>query len=445
MVYNILEYGAKGDGITNDGAAIQKAIDECAANGGGRVLLPGGKTYRTGTVVLRSNIEFHLEMGAVLKGSDSLDDFNPFGADGPQITAVDIPTYDACDYNGKPTLYFIYCKDCKNVAITGFGTIDGNEEIFYGKVTKWHIDGSFYPRVPLLFLENISHLTLQQVTLTGSAFWTTHMIGCKDVLIEGIRILNNLRLANCDGIDPDHCSNVRISNCHIESADDCIVFKNTASAMEYGPCENIVVDNCTLISTSAAIKFGTESEAPFRNITISNCNISRTNRAISLQLRDSGCIENVTFANLNIETRMFSKVHWWGEAEPIAITAVRRNDSTDVGYIRNVRFRNINCSGENGILIYGDDAKKNISNIILDGVHVHLKKTTDWPKHYHDLRPNQGNVILEDSLRAVYARNAHDIVFRDFSYEVEPEMETEIQSAVSVENCENVIINSDLY
>lgn len=97
------------------------------------------------------------------------------------------------------------------MAITGFGKIDGNEEIFYGKVTKWHIDGYFYPRVPLLFLENVRHLTIQQVTLTGSAFWTTHLVGCKEVLIEGIRIINNLRLANCDGIDPDHCNNVRIS------------------------------------------------------------------------------------------------------------------------------------------------------------------------------------------------------------------------------------------
>ena len=119
--------------------------------------------------------------------------------------------------------------------------------------------------------------------------------------------------------------------------------------MEYGPCENIVVDNCTMISTSAAIKFGTESEAPFRNISVTNCSIQRTNRAISLQLRDKGCIENVTFSNLNIDTRLFSKVHWWGEAEPITITAVKRNAQT------NVRLQNIYCVGENGILIYGDD------------------------------------------------------------------------------------------
>ena len=437
MIYDILQYGAKGDGRTNDAAAIQKAIDDCSLAGGGRVLLPGGHVYRSGSLVLKSNVELHLEMGAVLKGSDTLEDFNLFGAKRSDLKEVDTPTYNMCDYSGKPTLYFLYAKDCENLAVTGFGKIDGNEEIFYGNVSPWHIDGSFYPRVPLLFLEHVSHLTIQQVTLTGSAFWTTHLVGCSDVLISGIRILNNLRLANCDGIDPDHCQNVRISDCHIQCADDCIVFKNTADAMEYGPCENIVVSGCTLISTSAAIKFGSESEAPFRNITVENCCISRTNRAISLQLRDKGSIENVLFANINIETRIFSPTHWWGKAEPIAITAVKRNKETAVGHIRNICFRNINATGENGILIYGDE-KKNIKDIFFDHVHINLTKKTDWPKLYHDLRPNAGNVILEDSLRAVYARNAENISFSNFSWEIDPDMEKEVTEAVYVENCNNV-------
>lgn len=437
MIYKVLEYGAKGDGVTNDAPAIQKAIDDCSSAGGGRVLLSGGHVYRSGFLVLKSDVELHLEMGAVLKASDSLGDFNPSGGKSPELKEVDTPTYSMCDYSGKPTLFFLYAKDCENVAVTGFGEIDGNEGIFYGKVSPWHIDGAFYPRVPLLFLENVRHLTLHQVTLTGSAFWTTHLVGCSDVLIDGIRILNNLRLANCDGIDPDHCRNVRITNCHIQCADDCIVFKNTADAMEYGPCENIVVSGCTLISTSAAVKFGSESEAPFRNITVENCCISRTNRAISLQLRDKGSIENVIFSNLNIDTRMFSTEHWWGKGEPIAITAVKRREDTEPGYIRNIRFQNINACGENGILIYGDE-RKNISNIIFENVHIHLVKKTDWPKQYHDLRPNPGNTILEDSLRVVYARNARDILFRGFSYEIDPDMAKEVEEAVSVEACDNV-------
>lgn len=444
MIYNVHDFGAIGDGIHNDGPAIQAAIDACNKNGGGRVVLSGGHTYKSGTLVLRSYVDLHLEMGAVLKGSDCLEDFNLFNKQDSIPEDISVPTYENCDYTGSPTLYFIYAKDCEYVSITGFGKIDGSEEQFYGNVTKWHIDGRFYPRVPLLFLEHISHLTLHQVTLTNSAFWTTHLIGCEDVLVDSVRILNNLRLANCDGIDPDHCKNVRISNCHIESADDCIVFKNTAHNMQYGPCENIVVSNCTLISTSAAIKFGTESEDIFRNITVSNCTISRTNRGISMMLRDSGSIENVIFSNLHFETRMFSKEHWWGEAEPIAITAVRRNPQTKVGHIKNITFSNIYTKGENGILIYGDDSV-NISDITFENVNVELVKKTDWPKNFHDLRPCEEKGILSGSLNSVHMRNAKNISFKNFRASISEDMMEYVADGkeMDIENCNNIVMNGE--
>ena len=444
MIYNVLEYGAIGDGQKNDTAAIQKAVDACNENGGGQVVLPGGRVYRCGTLQLRSFVELHLEMGAVLKGSDNLEDFNGLALQSGTPQGISRPTYEDCDYTGQPTLYFIYANGCENVAITGFGKIDGNEKIFYGHVTPWHIDGAFYPRVPLLYLENIQDLTIQGVTLTGSAFWTTHMVGCRDVLIEGIRIINNLKLANCDGIDPDHCQNVRIANCHIECADDCIVFKNTEHSAQYGPCENIVVSGCTLISTSAAIKFGTESQALFRNIIVDNCNISRTNRGISLQLRDKGSIENVIFSNINIETRMFSKMHWWGSAEPIAITAVKRDKDTKIGRIRNVLFQNINCDSENGILLYGDESN-NIEDITFKRVTIRISKKTDWPKQYHDLRPTIGDGLVEDALCGVYARHASHVQMKDVSVTAEPEMDVFINKMVDIESCMNVEWNGVNY
>lgn len=210
--------------------------------------------------------------------------------------------------------------------------------------------------------------------------------------------------------------------------------------MQYGACENIVVSNCTMISTSAAIKFGTESEAPFRNISVQNCSISRTNRGISLMLRDAGCIENVTFSNLNIDTRMFSKTHWWGEAEPIAITAVKRKEDAPVGYIRNITFENIHCTGENGILIYGD-ASQNISNINFDRISLHLVKRTPWPKDNHDLRPCLHDGILKGSLNAVYARGAANICMEQVQIEIDPEMKEFMEQQFDVENCSNFVIN----
>ena len=435
MDYNVLDFGAAGNGIADDTAAIQKAVDTCSSAGGGRVVLPGGKTFRTGALRLRSNLELHLEMGAVLKGSDRLADYLLSGNAAPEKMTV--PSYENCEYAGMPTHFFLYAKDCENLAITGFGRIDGNEEIFYGEVTKWHIDGSFYPRAPMLFLENVAHLTIQQVTLANSAFWTVHLVGCRDVLIDGIRILNNLRMANCDGIDPDHCQNVRISNCHIECADDCIVFKNTASAMRYGPCENITVTNCTLTSTSAAIKFGSESEDLFRNILVENCVISRTNRGISLQIRDKGRVENVLFQNLTIETRLFHQNMYWGNAEPIAVTVVRRKPETELGAVSGVRFSNIFCTSENGILLYAEEPGA-VSRISFDNVTLRLRQATDYEKGLHDLRPTAGPSCTDRGTRYVYAEGVSQAVFRGCTFDADEEMERLLDCSCHCVNCDGV-------
>lgn len=420
MDYNVLDFGAVGNGIADDTAAIQAAVEACSSGGGGRVVLPGGRVFRSGALRLCSDLELHLEMGAVLKGSDHLSDYRLSGGAAPEKMAV--PSYENCEYAGTPTHFFLYAKDCENLAITGFGRIDGNEEIFHGEATRWHIEGSFYPRAPMLFLENVSRLTIQQVTLTASAFWTVHLVGCRDVLIDGIRILNDLRMANCDGIDPDHCQNVRIANCHIECADDCIVFKNTASAMQYGPCENITVSNCTLTSTSAAIKFGSESEDAFRSIVVENCVISRSNRGISLQLRDKGCIENVLFHNITIDTRLFHRDVFWGSAEPIAVTVLRRKEETALGAVRNVRFSNIHCTAENGILLYAERPEA-ISDVAFDHVSLSLRQATDYEKGLHDLRPWAGPAYADRELCYVYAENASGVTFQGCFFQADAAME----------------------
>ena len=397
----------------DDTLQIQEAIDKCHKAGGGTVIFSENTVYRTGLIQIKDNVQLYFEDNSMLKASD---DINSFNIAGNKVidTLVNQPTWENCDYTGAPTKFFLYAKDAKNISISGNGIIDGNEEIFYGKVSRYHIDGYFYPRVPMIFFENCENVKIHNIRLQRSAFWTTHLVGCRNVDIDSIKIINNLKLANCDGIDPDHCQNVKIKNCYIEAADDCIVFKTTSSARKYGPCCNIEVSNCTLISTSAAIKFGTESVSDFKDIYIHDCKIERSNRGISFQLRDEGNIENIKFENIDIQTRMFSPIEWWGKGEPIAITAVKRKEENNVGYIKNIVFNNINIKSENGIFIYGDPSV-NISEIEFNNVNLQLYEESKWEKGIHDLRPSEKYGIINTKLHYIYKENSKDINFIDFN------------------------------
>lgn len=425
MNVSVLDYGAIGDGITNDGKAIQSAIDACYKSGGGKVILPSGRTYISSSLVLKSNVEFHVETGAVLKASSNLRDFNLFNLNIDYNQELDIPSYSKCDYDGRPFLYFIYAEHGENISISGQGKIDGNEEIFYGKKSQYQIDGKFYPRMPLVYFEDIKHVSIKDVTLQRSAFWTLHLIGCKDVLIDRIRILNNLLLTNCDGIDPDHCQDVRISNSYIQCADDGIVLKNTEHYRKYGPVENVSVVNCDIVSTSGAIKFGTESVDDFKNIIVSSCNIHNTNRGITIQLRDGGKMENCIFSNLNISTRAFSKINWWGAGEPINITALKRNEKSKLSEIKHLIFNNINCDCENGILIKGED--NNISDIKFNQVYLNLSNKSKWQKNIKDFRPYYKDEFEEGKINCLYIREAKNIDTSNLFYTVDDSLSDQVE------------------
>ncbi|MCR5675290.1 MAG: glycoside hydrolase family 28 protein [Lachnospiraceae bacterium] len=411
---SVMECGARGDGISVDTIAIQAALNMCRDNGGGKVVFPGGHIFKTGSLILYSNTELHIESGAVVRGSDDLADYRKF-SDVP--TDMRVPSYVNCEYDGKPANVFIYAANGENIRITGHGTIDGMEELYYGATDRYYIDGAWYPRTPLIFVENVKHLTVRDVTLTRSGFWTLHMVGCDDVLVDGIRILNNMRMANNDGIDPDHCRNVRIANCHIETADDNIVIKTSKAYENYGPSENIVITGCTLMSTGGAVKFGTESESDFRNVIVENCCIRGTNRGVTLQLRDKGNIENVLVQNLNIGTRRFAE-SYWGRGEPVAVTCIPRHEGAPLGMIRNVRFRNLNCEGENGIFLYGSEGDP-IRDLSFADVHLRLTKTSSWEPDGYDLRPCDGDGKLASKIYGVYAEHTQGLTLESVTVDVD--------------------------
>lgn len=406
-LYSVQNFGAVGDGKTDDARAIQSAIDCCSGNGGGRVVLESGHTYFSSSIKLRKNVDLHIQKGALLKATDNIENYiRPCETiNDPKTALVGNPV------TGKPSFAFIYGYEADGATISGEGVIDGNCYAFVERKSQYYVTGNFYPRPTVIYIEKSNHITVKDVTITNAPFWTLHPAGCDDVLISQIRILNPLDVANSDGIDPDHCSNVRIVNCHVECADDCICLKTSKGNSEYGPCENVIISGCTLISTSAAIKIGTEGVGDFRNIIVDNCIISKSNRGISIQIRDCGNVENVTYSNIIIQTRRFCS-DWWGTAEPITITAFRRDENTVCGHVKNIRFYNVTCKGENGVLVHA--TKENmIENVSFEKVSVELERTSKWPLGMYDLRPCIDYGIEEDKNACFYFRNAKDISMRD--------------------------------
>ena len=171
--------------------------------------------------------------------------------------------------------------------------------------------GEDFREARLLLLIGCREVRLRDFTMRNAPSWTVHAVGCEDMVIHGISIRNAWDVPNNDGIDLDHCRNVRMANCDIEAADDTIALKNTSGFAEYGPCENISVTGCTLSSRSSAIKLD-EAYAPpgIRHVLFSDCVIYNSNRGICIQSRDEANIEDAIFSNLTIETRI-SPRKWW--------------------------------------------------------------------------------------------------------------------------------------
>ena len=199
-------------------------------------------------------------------------------------------------------MMWISGQQLRNVSITGTGTLDGNGIAFMGAELHDSYElkpvTDFDPRPHVLTLIDIERLVIRDITIRNSAYWTVHLVGVRDAVIDGITILNQLKIRNGDGIDVDHSKQVRISNCHIESGDDCICLKNRREFEEYGPCEDIVVNNCTMVSRSCAIKIGSENMDAIRRVLFNNCIVRDSNRGIGIQNRDEGTVTDVVFSNM---------------------------------------------------------------------------------------------------------------------------------------------------
>lgn len=364
--YNVRHFGAKGDGVHLDSKAINAAIDTAVANGGGTVLLPAG-TYLSGSIRLKSNIELHLEAGAVLLATQdkaAYDESEPF----------DFPEYQ----DGGHTYFhnsLIWAEGQENVSITGRGMIDGKGLTKKDTEKGGQVQGgSIGTGDKAIALKQCRNILIRDITIYRGGHFAIIVTGCERGHIDNVTIDTNR-----DGIDIDCCKYLSVTNCKVNTpSDDAIVLKSSYALKRAVATEHILINNClvtgyklgTFLDGSyqpeivnwvcGRIKLGTESNGGYKNINISNCNFMYSS-GLALEEVDQGRMENIVVSNLSMD-----HVHHY----PIYITTGCRNrgpkEVTDISYGGDIMISNVvaqDCDSLASIIITGmkDEPLRNIT------------------------------------------------------------------------------------
>ena len=368
-VCSVRDHGATGARAQNATAAVQKAIDACHAQGGGTVYVPPGE-YTTGTMVLKDNVTLWLEAGAVFYLSQEKADF-------PRERA------------------FVFADGARNIAIRGRGRFDGQARYEWGPpeeqdteileevliATRAGVDTRRWLRRGLqamtFVFKQCRDVLIEDVTLVNSTLWNVRLWGCDGVVLRGVTIESDLeRAANSDGVDIDGSRNVRISDCHIATADDAIVLKSGRwrgdGRGESFPTENVVVTNCVLSSSSTAFMIGTESYADFRHIVFSNSVIRDSNKGVGINIQDGATVEDLLIANVTMDLRR-RHWNWWGSAEPFYFVLKRRTAESRLGAIRDVVVRDVVARAQGTARILGHPERP-LENVTLSGIQLFMTR-----------------------------------------------------------------------
>ena len=411
--------------------AIQALIDECAATGGGSVEFGAG-IYRTGTLYLRSNTYLHLPFGCTLKGSDDESDYNEPYAWPQNPVSVNERT------NGK---HLIVILEVENCGIYGGGRIDGNGAHF-----GFRNEEGFKRPAQMVYMCESSNIRLRDLELVNSTYWSCFVHGCEDVFISGLKIKNNQHVKNGDGIDIDSSRRVIVSDCNIDSEDDCMTFRNDAKRLKDKTriLEDVTVTNCRLRTNHAnAFRIGVGNGA-IRNCTVSNIVIRDSSKGVCLEARynfntdekPGTRIENISFSNIYMECRC-----------PVFLASHCKGISACVApQIRNIRFMGLTVKAEHNVVVQGNEGAVCENIGFFDSIFDFSGRTVTVDAYSYDKQKKEALTCIDKygysewdyvtSSAGFYIANAAHITLSN--------VQVNISSSDAPMNCGAIITDSDV-
>lgn len=380
-VVNVKDFGAKGDGVSNDTSFIQAAIYACPP--GGRVVFPQG-IYLTAPVFLKSDITLELQRDAIIRGVKERELYPILpGALKSEDGEKD---FYLASWEGNSAECFaslITGINVENVVITGEGTIDGNASFD----TWWHEPKvkriAWRPRT--IFLSNCKNVLVEGITVKNSPSWTIHPLRCKNMKFIGLNIENPKDSPNTDGLNPESCDNVLILGVRFSVGDDCVAIKagkRTAdSSCSFEPSKNISVRNCLMEYGHGGVVIGSEMSGGVADVHVEKCIFNYTDRGIRIKTRRGrgGYIDGIyaTKIKMNGVGTPFT-INSYYFCDPDGKTEyVWSKEKLPVDertpHIGGIHLNNITCINTQiaAAFIYGLPEAK-IDNVVLKDIYVHF-------------------------------------------------------------------------
>ena len=349
---NVRDFGAVGDGVTDDTAAIQNAISYCPKNG--RILVPEG-TYYVRPLVLKSHMTLHLQKGAVLLGNTVEENYPLVPgeiSDAQTGEAIQISSWEGNPYLCRQS--FISAFFAEDLSIVGEGVIDGNAQ----NSTWWqNVKTRTIGRPKLVFFNKCKHVNFHGITGRNSPCWNFHPFFCQDVGFYNIAVEAPKDSPNTDGTDPESCDDVKFIGIRYSVGDDAIAIKagKMYMGMKYQtPATRHLVRNCLMEYAHGAMVLGSEMSGGVKDLTVSQCLFTHTDRGLRIKTRRGrgkyAVIDGVEFSNIKMDNVMVplvmnmyyfcdpdghEEIVWSKEPHPV-------DDTTP--YLGSFLFRDMECT-----------------------------------------------------------------------------------------------------